>query len=178
MSKSNWSPRWSDSEKHILLILSIIQSSHMDCVTHGILLYFCMQTVCVCVGVGETHAVAYTWKTSCKSCFFPANVCMHWRAKADATRFGSWVSVFAGLSRKPTFSVLNWGSYASSHNGPEWDFLDVCLYIMYYTFIFVNKYLIKRKDYYIILKIFSIFIYFILFMNDLSACMSECYLHP
>lgn len=56
-------------------------------------------------------------------------------------------------------------------------FLDVCLYIMYYIFLFVNKYLIKRKDYYIILKIFLKFIYFILFMNDLSACMSVCHLN-
>lgn len=32
--------------------------------------------------------MAHVWKTVCKSGFFPANVCMPWRDKADATRFG------------------------------------------------------------------------------------------
>lgn len=33
--------------------------------------------------------MAHVWKTVCKSGFFPAIICMHWRDKTDATRFSS-----------------------------------------------------------------------------------------
>lgn len=41
-------------------------------------------------------------------------------------------------------------------------FLDVCLYIMFYTFIFVNKYLIKHKDYYSE-NIFKIYLFYFVY---------------
>lgn len=121
--------------------------------------------------------MAHVWKTVCKSGFFP-DICMHWRDKTDVTRFSSEC-----LYLLSSLGSLHSLSLTEVHMHPftmvlNKIFLVVCLYIMYYTFIFVNKYLIKCKDYYIILKIFLKFIYFILFMNNVSAYMSMCHLHP